>query len=140
MNLDLSPIKMAVKSLEEAVLNGCDATFMSSLTQSQRRLIIAGVIQNFEFTYELSWKFIKRWLSENVGSTYVDGVTRRELFRLGAQSQLIADVDEWMVYHKARNQTSHTYDEKTAQEVFETAVEFVHAAKRLFEQLEVKND
>jgi len=140
MSLDLSSMRKVVKSLEDAVSNGCNSAFMNSLTDSQRRLIIAGVIQNFEFTYELSWKFIKRWLSENVGSTLVDGVTRRELFRMGAQSLLIADVDEWMIYHNARNQTSHIYDENTAKEVFDTATEFVHAAKKLLVQLEAKND
>ena len=43
--------------------------------------IAAGVIQNFAFTYELCWKFMKRWIEENVNSEIVDGVTRRELFR-----------------------------------------------------------
>ena len=55
---------------------------------------------------------MKRWLEENVGSASVDGVPRRELFRLAAESRLIADLPRWMEFHQARNQTSHTYEEK----------------------------
>jgi nucleotidyltransferase substrate binding protein (TIGR01987 family) len=140
MILDLTAMQKAVKSLENGVGNACDSGFMNRLTESQKQLIIAGVIQNFEFTYERSWKFIKRWLSENIGNTHVDGVTRRELFRLAAQSRLIDDVDKWMFYHAARNQASHIYDEEIAQEVFEAAKEFVYTAKELLAQLEARND
>jgi len=131
MTLDLSALNKAVHSLEEAVTNGCDQQFMSSLTPSQNKLIVSGVIQNFELTYELCWKFIKRWLAENLGKTHVEGATRRELFRLAATHKLIASVDDWMFFHQARNQTSHTYDEDTAKEVFSVAQKFVQYAKDL---------
>jgi hypothetical protein len=35
---------------------------------------------------------MKRWLEENVGSASVDGVPRRELFRLAAESRLIEEL------------------------------------------------
>ena len=140
MKLDLTALQRASASLSEAVTNACDTSFMNTINESQQKLIIAGVIQNFEFTYELSWKFIKRWLSENVGSTYVDGVSRRELFRLAAEHQLIDDVDEWMFYHTARNQTSHSYDEQTALEIFDAAKPFAHLAIQLLAKLKARND
>ena len=60
MSLDLTALQKACFSLEEAVANACDKSFINSLTDSQQKLIVAGVVQNFEFSYELSWKFIKR--------------------------------------------------------------------------------
>ncbi len=140
MSLDLTALQKACFSLEEAVANARDKNFINSLTDSQQKLIVAGVIQNFEFSYELSWKFIKRWLSENLGRIQVDGVTRRELFRLAAEHQLIQNVDEWMFYHAARNQTSHIYDEKIAQEIFDAAKQFSYMATSLLKILELKND
>ena len=140
MSLDLTALQKGCFSLEEAVANACDKDFINGLSKSQKKLIIAGVIQNFEFTYELTWKFIKRWLSENLGSIQVDGVTRRELFRLAVEHQLIDDVDEWMFYHAARNQTSHIYDENIAQEIFSASKQFSHLATRLLKTLETKND
>ena len=109
MKLDLTPLQKACISLSETITNACDKSFIDTLNESQRKLIIAGVIQNFKFTYELCWKFMQHWLSENIGNTYVDGVTRRQLFRLAAENRLIDDVDKWMIYHTARNQISHSY-------------------------------
>jgi len=102
--------------------------------------IEAGVIQNFEFTYELCWKFMKRWISENVNPEILDGVTRRELFRISAENKLIDDINKWMEFHKARNSTSHIYDSEVAEEVFIEAMEFLPYAKEFFIILEQKND
>lgn len=83
---------------------------------------------------------MKRWLSENVGSAYVDSVSRRELFRFAAEHQLIDEVDEWMFFHMGRNQTSHSYDEKTALEIFDASKKFALLATQLLETLEKRND
>jgi len=140
MTLDLTPLEKACSSLQEAISNASDQSFIANLSESQRKLIIAGVIQNFEFTYELCWKFIKRWLTENIGKTYVEGVTRRELFRLAATNKLIDNVDNWMFYHQARNQTSHIYDEVVANEVFNAAKSFSQQANELLASLAKRND
>lgn len=100
----------------------------------------AGVVQNFEFTYELCWKFMKRWLENNVGSVVVDGVSRRELFRLAAESRLIDDVPLWMSFHTARNQTSHTYEMDIAREVASMAPALLAASKDLIFALAARND
>ena len=83
---------------------------------------------------------MKRWLEANLGSSHVEGVSRRQLFRLSAENRLINDVDEWMEYHDARNETSHTYDEGTAEDVFGTARVFLADAAQLLQALEVRND
>lgn len=104
------------------------------------RTFRAGVIQNFEFTYELSWKAMRTWLAENQGKTVVDGVTRKELFRLAAESRLIQEVEPWFEYHKQRNQTSYTYEESTANEAFEITEQFLNHATKLYQTLQSKND
>jgi len=140
MKLDLSSVRKAVESLEKTLRVADDEGFISALNQDQRDAIRAGVIQNFEFTYELCWKFMRRWLEVNLGSVYVAGVSRRQLFRLSAEHRLLDDVDRWMEYHDARNETAHTYDENTAEEVFETAHRFLHDAQELLRALEARND
>jgi nucleotidyltransferase substrate binding protein (TIGR01987 family) len=140
MALDLSSLRKGVESLQRTLEVADDTDFISGLTDSQKDAVRAGVIQNFEFTYELCWKFMRRWLEVNQGSTYVEGVSRRQLFRLAAQSRLIDDVDRWMEYHDARNETSHTYDEDIAEDVFGTAREFLGDAKKLLKALEQRND
>jgi nucleotidyltransferase substrate binding protein (TIGR01987 family) len=140
MKLDLSSLRKAVESLEKAIRVVNDGAFMSRLNDEQKKTVRAGVIQNFEFTYELCWKFMQRWLEVNLGSAYVAGVSRRQLFRLSAEHQLLSDVNRWMEYHDARNETAHTYDENTAEDVFGTAQKFLSDARGLLKALEARND
>jgi len=140
MKLDLSSLSKAVESLEKTIRVADDSSFMSRLEEDQKQAVKAGVIQNFEFTYELCWKFMRRWLEVNLGSVYVAGVTRRQLFRLSAEHRLLSDVDRWMEYHDARNETAHTYDESTAEDVFDTANQFLADAQKLLQALEARND
>ena len=138
MLLDLSSYKKCIQSLESAIIvyrqyeqNSCDLAVIQAIR--------AGVVQNFEFTYEQAWKYMKRWLDLNIGATVVDGVTRRELFRIAAESRLLEDVDAWMRFHQARNITSHTYDAAVSAEVAQVAVEFLQHAKDLLARLEAHN-
>ena len=139
MNLDLSSLRKAIESLEKTLKVAENKELAAGLDDDAKDAIRAGGIQNFEFTYELCWKFMRRWLGINVGSTYVDGVTRRELFRLSAENRLISDVEQWMEYHDARNETAHTYNEDTADDVFETSRIFLADAKKLLEALKERN-
>lgn len=138
MNLDFSSLQKAVFALERALVVLNDKPFVRSSPETET--IRAGVIQSFEFTYELCWKFIKRWLEVNVDPTIVAGATRRELFRYAAEYRLIDDVDKWMDYHDARNRTSHTYDPLTAEEILEHIEPFYRDAVKLLQVLEMKND
>src|SRR3989339_681433 len=113
MPLDLSSLKKAVDSLDRAI-----KVAVGSRNPVQDEVIRAGVIQNFEFTYELCWKFMKRWLELNGGGASIDGSTRKELFRLAAESRLITGVENWFRYHTARNETAHTYDPTKAAEIY----------------------
>ncbi len=100
----------------------------------------AGVIQNFEIVYEQSWKMIRRWLVSNLGREYVDGISRKELFRLAFQNRLIDDFEVWLDFHRSRNETSHIYDQTIANDVFEKAANFLLYAKALYAAIESKND
>ena len=139
MALDLTSLRKVVISLEKALTVG-SVERLATMPEDHQEVIKAGVIQNFEIAYEVCWKFMRRWLSENMGPTTVDGVTRRELFRASAESKLITDVDQWMEYHEARNETSHTYDQDTADDVYRVAQTFYLDARKLLEVLEKKND
>ncbi|HHJ07564.1 MAG TPA: nucleotidyltransferase [Anaerolineae bacterium] len=140
MPLDLSGFQKAIDALTGAVTEVNNPQFMNALSSRQQSIVQAGVIQHFEFTYELCWKFMRRWLLENIGRVYVDGVSRRELFRLAAENRLIEDVDAWWGYHKARNLTSHIYNEEIADDVFAAAEDFLPHAKALLKALKARND
>lgn len=135
--LDFSSLENAVASLHRAL----EITEANRYTnEDYHEVLQAGVIQNFEFTYELCWKFMKRWLEINLGGVYVDGLSRHELFRLAAEHGLIDKTDQWFKYHEARNETSHTYEKTVAERVFKVAKEFSKDAKQFLNNLKNKDD
>lgn len=136
MILELKPIRDSVASLDRAVSIVSQITFEENVLEVVR----AGVIQNFEFTFEVSWKFMMRWLEENVTPHITQGITKRELFRLAAEHCLIDDVEKWIDFSKARNKTSHVYSLPASSEVYQAAIAFLPHAKYLLKQLEERNE
>jgi len=91
-----------------------------------------GLIQAFEFTHELAWKTLKDFLESRGGTgLYGSKDVTREAFAKG----LIANGDEWMAMIQARNRSSHTYNEKTANEI---ATAVCTSFVREFELLQTK--
>lgn len=75
-----------------------------------------GVIQAFEYTYELAWNVIRDYLREQ-GNQNIHG--SRDAIREAFNLELIGDGEGWMDMLKDRNLTSHTYNEETAQAIAE---------------------
>ena len=140
MPLQLDNLRRSVEVLAELIAVSEDDVRMEQLSEVERNGIRSGVIQNFEVTYEISWKLMARWLNTYIGSGVADDVTRRELFHLASDSRLIPDVDQWMRYHRARNATSHTYDCEKADLVYKATMDFTHDARLLLGALEARND
>ncbi len=138
--LDLSPLQSATGALGRALSVTGDLLRWQQFDAETQEALKAGVIQTFEVAYEQSWKMMRRWLSANPAAGEVDGIPMRQLYRLAAKSGLIDDVDRWMDFHAARNQTSHTYNRAIAQTVFEQAPVFAEQALALLAQLEKRND
>lgn len=75
-----------------------------------------GLIQCFEYTYELGWNTLKDFM-EYKGQTEIYG--SRDVISRAFQLGLIENGERWMDMYKSRTKTSHTYNEKTAKEVVE---------------------
>lgn len=73
-----------------------------------------GLIKAFEFTHELAWNVMKDYF-EYQGNTAIAG--SRDATREAFQKNLISDGEAWMGMIKSRNQSSHTYNKETADEI-----------------------
>lgn len=100
--IDITPLLEAKKSLDFAISN------------AKSDLEKAGAIQAFEYTYELCWKTMKRILTNQNIETSIP----KDVFRTAAQFNLIEDAEVWFDFIKKRNETTHTYNKKTAEEIF----------------------
>ena len=72
------------------------------------------LIQAFEFTHELAWNVMKDYFAYQ-GTPDITG--SRDAAREAFQKGLIEDGEGWMEMIKSRNQTSHTYQQKIADEI-----------------------
>lgn len=124
MKLDLSPLEKALISLEEVLKLPVDPVVRDS------------TIQRFEYTYELSYKMLKRYLEMSASvPAEIDTKSFKELIRLGAEQGLIEKPEDWFLYRQARNETSHAYDENKAVLVYSKIADFAQSARKLFEKL-----
>src|SRR6266571_156826 len=127
------------QSLAKAIAQ-LDAGLRESLSAPDSELLRDGVIQRFEYTYELSWKMLKRYLAATFpNSEEVDGMTFQTLIRTGSElGLLLSGWDNWVRYRKARGATSHTYDQEKAREVYRIVPEFLREARYLLDRLSEK--
>jgi nucleotidyltransferase substrate binding protein (TIGR01987 family) len=135
LSLDLSSFEKALASLNTA-LEAYSAT-QHPAGSAEHELMRDGVIQRFEYTFELAWKMIKRYLQE-YGLERVDSLTNRDLFRLGYEQGLLREAEIWFDYLAKRNLTSHTYNQVTAEAVYQSAQAFLYDARFLLDQLRTK--
>ena len=89
-----------------------------------------GLIQRFEYTFELAWKILKDYL-ESKGT---EAKFPREVIKSAYQAGLIDNGEIWMEMLDDRNLMAHTYDEKN----FRSAVDKI--TRKYFGQLAMLHD
>ena len=125
--LNLEPLEKAISQLKSGI--------EQSRTVSDNDLLRDGVIQRFEYTMDLSWKMIQRYLKHIVQVDESVLRTKKDLFREAARLRLITNVKAWFGYYESRNETSHIYNSQIAESVFAQAELFLPDAIRLLEEL-----
>ena len=132
MGLDLGSFDKAILRLREGLIR-----YNSDITDIQIR---DGLIQRFEFTYEISHKMLKRYLEITAATPEIyDEMPFSELIRSGnEQGLLLGAWPEWRTYRMMRAKTSHTYDEELALEVVAQIPKFLQESEYLLTQLRIR--
>ena len=140
MRLDLTPLDDAIAQLEEAIeYHGSD---LASGDPALKLHLRAAAIQAFEFTYELSFKMVKRHLEQvSPNPAEFDEMSFKAIMREAFRRGLVqSEVSIWDQYRKLRGTTSHTYNAAKAQLVFESLPDFLREAGFLRDQLQQRNE
>ncbi len=99
----LRDFEKAIQQLEQALAEPAD-----------RDVVKAGCIQYFEFCFELAWKTIKSFAEyEGLPECNSPRAALRAAFKLGWLPEA-----EWLEMLSDRNRMSHTYDQKTALQIY----------------------
>ncbi len=91
----------------------------------------AGLIQAYEYSFELAWKMMRRVLK------YKGMVTNspRETIRQAAIEGLIDDAEIWFNFLLKRNLATHTYNEIVVDDILEVCENFELELSKLINKL-----
>ena len=130
MPLDPKPLRNAIARLREGL-----ERYRNAPDDEQLR---DGLIQRFEFTYELSHRTLRRYLAETAPSPdEIAHLPFPDLIRRAADQGLIrGGWPAWRRFREMRTRTSHTYDEATAAVVVAEIPSFLNEAEHLLAQIE----
>lgn len=131
--IDLTSLSKALRQLNAAI--------EEQRSDPERTLLRDGLIQRFEFTYELAIRMLRRYLeSVAPSSEEVRLLSFEDLIRLGDErGLLLSPVAVWKKYRESRNLTSHTYNEETALDVVDSIPPFAWEVQHLLERLKERN-
>ena len=127
--LNIAPLANAIDRLREGL-----ARHQREPADEQLR---DGLIQRFEFTYELCHRTLRRYLRQTTASPEeVDRMAFQDLIRTANQQDLLlSDWPAWHRYRDLRARTSHAYHAATAQKVAEAIPDFLAEAEFLRDEL-----
>lgn len=121
-----SNFRKALSKLGEAVSH----ENTNKLTELEKE----GLIQRFEYTYELAWKTLQDLLIKN---GYLEIVGPNPVIEQAFQDGLIKNSLVWKKMKKSRELTSHTYNSETAEEIVENIIQsYYNILKELETRLE----
>jgi nucleotidyltransferase substrate binding protein (TIGR01987 family) len=131
--LDLTPLERAVARLREGWVR-----YQQDITDTQIR---DGLIQRFEFTYEISHKMLKRFLEvTSANPAELDAMPFQDQIRSGNERGLLrGDWPAWRKYRDMRARTSHTHSEDVALQVVAGIPDFIEEATYLLQRLSDAN-
>ncbi len=111
-------IKKRFNGAEKALGKLHEGVIKDSLTEMERD----GLIQRFEFCFEIMWKCGKDYLLDREG---LEAASPKKVIRLLREVGLFSDEEAEQALQMAddRNLTAHTYDEKMAVDLAKRIVE-----------------
>ncbi len=129
MSLDIAPLANATARLREGL-----ARHLSEPADDQLR---DGLIQRFEFTYELCHRMLRRFIRQGAASPdEVERMPFQDLIRTAnQQGLLLGDWPAWHRYRDSRARTSHAYQASIAKEVARSIPAFLAEAEHLTDEL-----
>jgi len=122
-SLNLYPLEKALIQLELGINRAEQNT--------NDELLRDGVIQRFEYTIDLSWKFLQRYLKVDLQIDESSIRSKKDIFREASRLKLIEDAERWITHYEARNSTSHEYNQEVAKAVYSQVLLFLPDVKKL---------
>ena len=128
-------MQQALLTLEEAII---EIKIPIANRPKAYKLMRDGVTQRFEYCIDLFWKFLKNYL-EIIQKDSIELPSPNKIIRRSLNLHVITDAESDILFKciTERNLTSHTYDEKTAEQI-QQHIPFYHLTmKNITDRLEI---
>lgn len=102
--------KQRFSNFKKAYAQLCDFPELEVLNKYE----VQGLIQSFEYTFELAWKTLQDLLKEK---GFQNAIGPRPVIEQSFQSGFIQDGEGWMEMLKMRNEANHTYQEEVVERI-----------------------
>lgn len=123
-SISLTELENAARTLSEALRFAAQ----SKNNEIQFKIARDACIQRFEYCIELAWKISMKQLGSQ---TKFAKPAVREM----ARGDLIESAELWLAFIEARNQTSHSYSEEIAKNLYSIIQQFAHELEKLITKL-----
>ncbi len=118
-NVNIEPLLRAFAKFER---------FKANTNTEQERV---GIIQAYEYCFELTWKIMKKLLEERG----IIANSPKEVFRAAALEGFITNPELWFEFLKKRNLTTHTYNENEADAIIAICEIFANSIKEFLKTI-----
>jgi len=93
-------------------------------------------IQRFEYSYELTWKFMKYLLEKY--NNEIETRSPKQALKTAFKVWYIDNLNLWFEISEYRNKTSHEYEENIADELYYNIPDFSAEMQRFYEFIKIK--
>ncbi|WP_163350830.1 HI0074 family nucleotidyltransferase substrate-binding subunit [Desulfovibrio sp. JC010] len=130
--MDYTQFKKAILRFEEMLRKYNEGS--ADLDEITKDAVQDSLVKRFEYTLELAWKSCKRHLSEE-GYVEVKTMGPKPMMRFAFTADLITNVENWLGYINARNDTSHDYSGDKADAILDIVDDFYNDVVELYKKI-----
>ena len=130
--INITHLSDCLKTLKE-----CSAFYNAAEDAKMKEFLGDAYIQRFEYTLEIAWKTMKRYLKQMHGKEDKD-LTVNNIFRIMESYGFIISWETWRKYYEYLNNPSHKYDQEKALELISKIDEFIEECDYFY--MEFSND
>ena len=127
--IDVTRLSDCLKTLKE-----CSAFYNAAENAKMKEFLGDAYIRRFEYTLEIAWKTMKKYLKQIHGKEDKD-LTISNIFRIMESYGFIKSWETWRKYYEYRNNTSHEYDRGKALELISKIEEFIEECEYFYVKL-----
>ena len=135
-SLALSTLSESIESIKK--INTGQLAIPSQTSESVKKAYRDSMIQRFEYSFDIIWKYLKNYLVEILGIK-IQIKSPKTIFRECLKAELLTedDIRKTLKMVDDRNQTTHAYNEKLAEKISQQIPNYYKLMKKILDETKI---